>query len=204
MQPLSSEFLRYFLPVFFALYFGFCFVWRTVSVWRRTGINPLVLGKSDNVYDYIGKWFKATILMAGVSVAIFVISDDAYRYLVPIEFMERAVLRATGLFLLIFSFPWTFLAQVQMGNSWRIGIDQRRKSELVAFGMFRYSRNPIFLGMIMTIMGLFLVLPNALTLIVLVLGFVLIQLQVRLEEEYLTRVQGITYLQYCREVRRWL
>jgi len=57
----------------------------------------------------------------------------------------------------------------------------------VQTGIFRRSRNPIFLGMIATLIGFFLTIPNALTLLLLALGFVLIQNQVRLEEEFLIK-----------------
>lgn len=58
--------------------------------------------------------------------------------------------------------------------------------------------------MIVTLLGLFLAIPNVVTLITLVVGIVLIGIQVRLEEEYLTRVHGKDYLEYRRYVRRWL
>jgi protein-S-isoprenylcysteine O-methyltransferase Ste14 len=35
---------------------------------------------------------------------------------------------------------------MQMGDSWRIGIDQEQKTSLVRHGVFKLSRNPIFLG----------------------------------------------------------
>ena len=58
--------------------------------------------------------------------------------------------------------------------------------------------------MIITIFGLFLVLPNALTLLIFVLGFVSIQIQVRLEEEFLAHAHEIDYEKYRHDVRRWL
>jgi protein-S-isoprenylcysteine O-methyltransferase Ste14 len=91
-----------------------------------------------------------------------------------------------------------------MGESWRIGIDEEHRTPLVRKGVFGVSRNPIFLGMISTLLGLFLVTPNAVTLLVLGLGVVLIQIQVRLEEEFLSSAHGEDYEEYRREVRRWL
>jgi protein-S-isoprenylcysteine O-methyltransferase Ste14 len=51
-------------------------------------------------------------------------------------------------------------------------------------------------------MGLFFTTPNALTGIFLLLGYVLIQIQIRLEEEFLTQQHGAHYLTYKKKVRR--
>ena len=106
--------------------------------------------------------------------------------------------------LLLISLAWTVVAQAQMGASWRIGIDEERRTPLVREGVFGLSRNPIFLGMMLTLLGLFLVIPSAVTLLVLGLGVVLIQIQVRLEEEFLSGAHGRDYEEYRRGVRRWL
>lgn len=70
--------------------------------------------------------------------------------------------------------------------------------------VFGISRNPIFVGMMLTLLGLFLTLPNALTLLAFVLGVILIGVQVRLEEEYLAQIHPEAYLEYRQRVRRWL
>ncbi len=89
-----------------------------------------------------------------------------------------------------------------MRNSWRIGIDTETETELITSGLFQYSRNPIFFGMIISLLGLFLTTPNALTCLFLILGYVLIQIQIRLEEEFLTHQHGQKYLEYKQKVRR--
>ena len=91
-----------------------------------------------------------------------------------------------------------------MGDSWRIGIDQESETKLVQAGFFRFSRNPIFLGVRINLLGFFLVLPNALTLVILILGDVILQIQVRMEEEFLARKHGKSYEEYKRSVPRWL
>ncbi len=58
--------------------------------------------------------------------------------------------------------------------------------------------------MIITLLGVFLTILNALTLLFLILGFVLIQIQVRLEEEFLTKLHSTEYETFRRQVRRWL
>ncbi len=93
--------------------------------------------------------------------------------------------------LLLTSLGWTLLAQAQMGESWRIFIDQEHRTSSVRSGIFGLSRNPIFLGMMLTLLGLFLAIPNTLTLLSFVMGVVLIQIQVRLEEKFLAKVHGV-------------
>jgi protein-S-isoprenylcysteine O-methyltransferase Ste14 len=91
-----------------------------------------------------------------------------------------------------------------MGVSWRIGIDETNKTDLITNGLFSISRNPIFLGILVSILGLFLALPNALSFALLLAIYIVIQVQVRLEEEFLKRTNESGYSQYCSNVRRWI
>ena len=56
----------------------------------------------------------------------------------------------------------------------------------------------------LSVIGFFLVLPNAVTLVIVVLDLALIQVQIRLEEQHLDSEHGDLYKQYCDEVRRWI
>ena len=109
-----------------------------------------------------------------------------------------------GVLLLLLSLVWTGVAQSQMGEAWRIGIDTEHRTPLVQKGLFGISRNPIFFGIMVTLLGFFLTLPNAITLLAFVLGAVLMGVQVRLEEEYLNRLHPEDYQAYRRRVRRWI
>lgn len=91
-----------------------------------------------------------------------------------------------------------------MRESWRIGIDEENKTELVTNGFFAISRNPIFLGRMIANIGLFLVLPNAFTLLIIALSTVSINTQIRLEEEFLEQEFGEQYQEYKTKVRRWI
>jgi protein-S-isoprenylcysteine O-methyltransferase Ste14 len=196
--------LRYFLPAYLFVYLLTAFVWRSFAVWKRTGINPVVFKRTDSAHDYIGRIFKLLFALIVIVVLVYSFWPNCYRFLMPIEWLERSVLRWIGVTFLMLSLVWTMLAQAQMGHSWRIGIDEEHRTSLVVKGVFGVSRNPIFLGMIVTLVGLFLIIPNAVTLLTLVLGVVLIQVQIRLEEAFLGRVHGNDYEAYRRKVRRWV
>src|SRR5688572_12695128 len=195
--------LKYFLPLYLLAYFCAAFFWRSFMVWKRTGVNPVVFKGADDAHDFIGRIFKLLFAIIVGVVLVYSFWPSVYVYLMPIEWLERSWLRWTGVFLLLLSLVWTVVAQAQMGESWRIGIDQTHRTTLVQSGVFSRSRNPIFLGMMVTLCGLFLVIPNALTLLTLALGVVLIQIQVRLEEEFLAKSHGDEYTEYRRRIRRW-
>ena len=91
---------------------------------------------------------------------------------------------------------------MQMSNSWRIGIDEQNKTDLITKGLFSISRNPIFLGMIICVAGLFLVIPNAISLCILVTTYIVIHIQIRLEEEFLKKQHGEQYISYQSKTRR--
>lgn len=96
------------------------------------------------------------------------------------------------------------MAQMHMGQSWRIGAAEGETGAMVEDGPFALSRNPVFLGQMLLFAGLFLVFPDlvqaGLTLVLLVA----IHWQVRLEEQVLAADHGEAYRAYCRRVPRWL
>lgn len=194
----------YLLPGFLLLYFAVAFGLPSYRVWKRTGVNPVTFGSSGNAHDYVGKVFKLMVLGLAAVVSVPTFIPDSRPFLLPVTWIENIEVVKTGYGLLIISLIWIVTAQVQMGTSWRIGIDDERQSDLVTEGLFTVSRNPVFLGMIVALIGVFLALPNALTLLFLVLGYVLIQIQVRLEESFLEARHGSKYDEYRRKVNRWL
>ncbi|PST43445.1 isoprenylcysteine carboxylmethyltransferase family protein [Riemerella anatipestifer] len=197
-----NEFLRIFLSTYFIVYFGIAFVAKSVIVAKRIGKNPLVLPKDDSAYGLIGLYFKLTMIFMFVYVLLFAFVPTFYEYFLPIRQLETLTIKYVGLGLLAFALIWTIIAQGHMKNSWRIGIDTETKTELITEGLFKFSRNPIFFGMILSLIGLFLTTPNALTGLFLILGYVLIQIQIRLEEEFLTNQHGQKYAFYKQKVRR--
>ena len=157
MQP----FLKYFLVVYYILFFLFAMILPTYRVWKNTGVNPYKLGKTDSALDYIGKLFRITLIACALVVVAFALLPSVYERLLIVPYLENALFVWIGMAVLLFSLGWVVLAQSHMQKSWRIGIDEDVKTELVERGLFRVSRDPIFLVMRLMLLGLFLILPNA-------------------------------------------
>lgn len=191
------------LLAYYALLLAAVFIWPTWRLWRRERINGFVLPSDDTAEGVIGIWFKGLIGSVGVLAAALAlgVSPDA---LGRLPWAEGRVAQLAGWALLAISLAWMVVAQHGMGRSWRIGIDQQQQGPLVRAGLFALSRNPIFLGLRLNLLGLFLVSPNAVTLAIALLGEALMQVQVRLEEAHLGREFGENYAAYRRAVRRWV
>ncbi len=191
------------LMIYMLLFVGFSMAWRSCVVWRRTGINPYRLGSSDSTHDFVGRLFRLVLVGFAAIILVFTFWPDAYALLEIRGLPRHPWMQSTGGLLLILSLFFVLIAQAHMGSAWRIGIDKENTTALVRRGLYRFSRNPIFLGMRVCSLGLFFVLPNAATLLSFVLGDLLIQIQVRLEEEHLRTLHKESYDEYCTITRRW-
>jgi protein-S-isoprenylcysteine O-methyltransferase Ste14 len=76
---------------------------------------------------------------------------------------------------------------------------------IVANGPYRFTRNPIYLGMVLGLIGLAIAFDSLWILATLVLFYLVIRYGVVVREEaYLERKFGDVYLGYKSRVRRWL
>jgi len=196
--------LKLYLPIYLVLYMLVTFVLPTYRTYKKTGVNPITFGKSDNAHDYIGFVMKLLIALLFIAVLMFSLSEKVYNYLVPIGYLQTYFLQIAGITIIHIALVWICTAQLQMGNSWRIGIDEENKTGLVTKGIFSISRNPIFIGMIVSVLGLFFIIPNALTFFIALTTYFIIQVQIRLEETFLTREHGKQYQEYKQKTKRLL
>lgn len=178
------------------------FVWPSFRVWKRTGINPYVLAHDDGAGGVIARWFRIVLVLTGGLCAL--------PWIAPVILTEFGIgagwswSRSFGLVVLGASLVLMLWAQWQMSDSWRIGLDHKHASVLRTEGIFSISRNPVFLSMRLQLLGVALVLPGAASLLLWALGELCMQVQVRLEEEFLLARHGEEYRTYCSKVRRWL
>ncbi len=188
----------------FTLYFCLAFVLPTVRVWSQTGKNPYVLPMSDDAFGFVSRCMKVLIGGLFAYFAVRLLWPESWVQICTFPVSGLSSFRLTGWFLLAVAILWTLTAQYQMGKSWRIGIDTHERTDLVIGGLFAWSRNPIFLAMRVCLLALFLIQPNAVTLVFFVAGELVMQFQVRLEEAFLSQQHGKRYADYCATVRRWL
>jgi protein-S-isoprenylcysteine O-methyltransferase Ste14 len=123
----------------------------------------------------------------------------------PVTLLDGPVGHALGVVLYGLGLAGTLVAQSAMGASWRVGVEEFERTDLVTMGPFALVRNPIFSAMICAFFGLALMVPNAAALAGLLALMAAVESQVRLvEEPYLLRTHGRRYAGYASRVGRFV
>lgn len=176
------------------------FALKTLVHLRRTGSSGFkgLSGAVGSVEWIAGLLFLVSLLGGFIGAAF-------HGSLQVLDAIQNGDTKIVGIVLFALGAIATTAAQIGMGDAWRIGVDEDEKTELVTSGPFALARNPIFTTMFVTAVGLFLIVPNFVTLVALVALFIALQLQVRVvEEPYLLRHHGERYREYGRKVGRFL
>ena len=169
---------------FLSIYFVVVFVVPSVRVKRKTGINPYVFKNTDSAHDFLGKVSAPITSLIFIVALVNLFYPAGLQYFAPFLWLEISIIKYIGFIFTHFAFLWIIIAQIQMSDSWRVGIDNSARTELKTKGVFSVSRNPVFLGMLTS-------------------STLLFQVQVRLEEEYLFKIHSNAYIDYCKKTRRW-
>ncbi len=84
-------------------------------------------------------------------------------------------------------------------------VDPLQTEAIVTTGLYRFSRNPMYLGMLLLLAGAACVAQNVLSLLVpFLFVFCITILQIKPEERALRTKFGDVYRDYKRRVRRWI
>lgn len=187
--------------VYLLAYLALTFGVRTWLLLRSTG-GAGFRGVSGRPFS--ARWFGGVFFVLAMLLALAAPVAELLGLITPWiepsaevrELAEHVVLLGTIL---------TFAAQQDMGTSWRIGVRDGERTELVTGGAFRLVRNPIFSAMILTDLGFLALLPNPLALASTLAFLLSLELQVRLvEEPHLLAVHGDAYRDYAARVGRFL
>ncbi|WP_232100333.1 methyltransferase family protein [Mycolicibacterium litorale] len=186
------------LGVFGLLGFG----WRSWEQRRRTGSTGFrgVSGRPGSV-----EWFAGVGFVVAIAAALVAPALQLGGVVSPVAPLDTPWIQLLGVVLAVAGIAATLYAQVDMGDSWRVGVDHAETTALVRSGVFAWVRNPIFSAMLVFGFGIALVTPNPVALAGFVLLVVTIELQVRVvEEPYLRAVHGDAYREYTAAVGRFV
>ncbi|OHV01896.1 methyltransferase family protein [Mycobacterium talmoniae] len=164
---------------------------------RRRGITALHFGNIDK---------KDFLLPPFALVYFYVVFAAAFGWplVAAPRFFHSDAIGWLGVALCAGGLLFVVLSLVSFGTSFRVGIDVEHPDKLVTTGVFAVSRNPIYVGFALVLLGQFLVFPSWILLLYLIAGFWLFNRQVLREEAFLRQHYGREYTEYCGRVRRYL
>ena len=178
------------LAVFYGIYL--------VKQWRqkRRGIQTMQIGRGKEAQTYTVETLMG-IVTVGIIPAQLLSIAFGWSHL-------SANARFTGFCIGMVGDLIFLISVLCMKDSWRAGIPDSGKTELVTDGIYAYSRNPAFLGFDLQYIGVLLMFCNLLTASFTVFAVTMLHLQILQEERYLTVTFGSAYLDYRHRVFRYL
>lgn len=193
-----------FLPVMgMFLFVAVGFVWRSWVQYRRYGNFGVAVFRGGDWRRQVRDIIFCLLLIAVVlQTLVFAAAPQALSRTLVVPLPPWAMW--VGALLLLGGLALTVAAQLGMGVSWRVGIDDDARPGLVTGGLYQFCRNPIYLGMLTTLAGLSILLPTFVS-IALCLGVVwCVRTQVLLEEEYLQQTYGDEFRAYASRIGRFV
>ena len=178
------------LAVFYGIYL--------IKQWRqkRRGIQTMQFGRGKDAQTHTVESLMGIATVGIIPAQLLSIGFGWSHLPAGVRFTGFCVgLLGDGIFL---------ISVLCMKDSWRTGIPDQDKTELVTDGIYAFSRNPAFLGFDLQYIGVMLMFCNLLTGMFTVFAIVMLHRQILQEERHLTAAFGAEYLNYRRRVYRYL
>lgn len=194
------------MKTFLSTFITYIALWRyrRRSIKKVTGIDPEVFVEASSPLQ---KYFAQFIKFITIILVILIIPHSLgiqyysmFSHFPPLDYFQADLI---GFVIGLFGLAICAIAQRTMANSWRVGIDEINKTKLITTGIFRYSRNPTYLGLVILIAGVWLIWPTWTIATFVILFYFFLEIQVRCEEEYLLQVHGDKYREYCSMTSRY-
>ena len=148
---------------------------------------------------------KSKRVLPPVSFLAALVSMGALHFFRPIAYILRPPYSTSGSFLFITGVVLVLWGARSFSRAGTTIKPFQDPSALVTSGPYRYSRNPIYLGLVLALIGIGLLLGTLSPFVVVPVFICLIQQRfIQPEEAALEKTFGSAYGQYKRQVRRWL
>lgn len=178
------------LAVFYIAYFT------KIILQRKQGVRTDQIGKGNKPKKVLA--VEIIMKIATYSIVVVEVVSIAFDFRMWRSSYAFIGVGVAALGVLVF-----IIAMVTMKDSWRAGIPEKDKTELVTTGIYRISRNPAFLGFDLMYIGVLIAYFNYLHLAFVVFAVVMLHLQILQEEKFLTAVFGERYTEYKKHTGRY-
>ncbi len=167
---------------------------------RRRGVNPNAFAERNT------NWVQRGLVAGAGLLTLYFIFRAPFPMLDDLVAAQPSPAPWAALGLLVIGALIVLASQAGMGRSWRVGVPQEENhvDALVTGGLNRFSRNPVYLGVMIFLTGGLLAAPGPLTAAGVIVSFIGLTIIINQEERYLGARFGADYDAYKRRVRRWI
>jgi len=191
--------------VWFVVVLGVGFGWRIWLQHRRFGHSGFFLFRSGRWVQHLRESMLLVLgALLGVQAVVYAVDPEGLASISALTPPSGGLAAALGILLILGGIALMIAAQLDLGASWRIGFDERARPGLVTTGLYRFSRNPIYLSLFLGLFGFMVLLPTWPTIGAVAASVIGFRNQVREEERFLHRLYGDEFVAYARRVGRFV
>ncbi|MBE0639291.1 MAG: isoprenylcysteine carboxylmethyltransferase family protein [Bacteroidales bacterium] len=167
----------------------------TIHAVRKRGGE--LYGKAS-ITNFVVLFSKFAALFPVLLMVVHMAGVQIPSYRLP-EFVQLA-----GILIMIIASGFLYLSLADLGKFTKMGLPKNDTIQLQTNGIYRFSRNPMYLGVILLTISSVLIVPNIISLPIGVTGIYLHHLIILKEEAFLEKKFGQRYSIYKKHTRRYL
>lgn len=161
-----------------------------------------IIQKKEKIRGYIKNIFY-NLLVVVINFAAFYIIAKADRVL-DFSFFQSEIFFLSGAALVFLGWLIRFWASFHFYKHHVAVLSVKPQSKIVTSGPFKYSRNPLFIGIFLIMLGSALIFDTIAGVILTMISAVLLKRWAAIEEKQLAEIFGQQYLDYKQKTRRWI
>ena len=157
-------------------------------------------------YDTEPKWrrfFGLSFLVWTALIVIYFFKPNSINWIWKLSFLDHAPVKIAAMAAMCFSLLLFALFISSAGRAIRSAVEAGEKPTLITNGIYRYIRHPCYLAFLVEALGIFLIIPNVITLAVLIYTCIVTFGHSVEEERKLMKIYGEEYEQYRRKAGRF-
>jgi len=200
-----SDFFDYFQITSLVL-FLLVLVGRALFLRFTANINPIAIGRGKRGFRFLFELYAFFGLAVWIVEILSYSLHSSFRILpasLHMLLLGSTTAKIAGVILVSFGLVIFILAFVSFGDSWRVGFDVKTPGKLVTTGIFAFTRNPIYVFLILWFIGTFLINGTLIFLIFALLAIVHLHYQIRQEEKFCANLYGQPFRDYCARTGRY-
>lgn len=174
--------------------FQFMFFAKNILLRRKLGMTVRGRNREANLSIAFFSLFIVVSVLLGLLDAPFG----------TVNLIKRSAATVVALALLAVNLLVGSASMIGLRDSWRIGVLEDQRTDLIEGGIYRFSRNPFFLSYMIMFASYTILLQNIILFVLSLAGFAMIHAMVLKEEKHLTAMHGDRYRRYKERVPRYI